>query len=315
MPWTNVPPGSYILTARSTDNAGAMTISPEVRVVVDGSTNRWPTVSVTSPANGAVVPVGSNLTIVAAASDADGTVDKVAFFQGTTKLADDGKGSDGWSMILGSVPPGQYSFSAKATDNLGATTTSSPVTIIVSGSDSLPPSVASPARATPSTVTGTTTTLSVLGADDGGESNLTYTWTTTGTPPAPVSFSVNGTNVAKNTVASFVRAGNYTLQVTVRDAGGRSVTSSVAVGVVQTFTTIGVFPAAATVPVAGTQQFSASAADQFAMAMSPQPAFTWTATGGGAVDSTGLFTAGPMPGTAFPTTARPPRRTPPPPGS
>ncbi len=69
--------------------------------------------------------------------------------------------------------------------------------------------------------------MSVLGADDGGESNLTYTWVATGTPPAPVSFSANGTNAAKNTTATFTKAGNYSFQVTITDAGGLSVTSSV----------------------------------------------------------------------------------------
>jgi len=38
------------------------------------------------------------------------------------------------------------------------------------------PTVATAAAASPAEVTGTTTTLSVLGADDGGQSNLTYTW-------------------------------------------------------------------------------------------------------------------------------------------
>jgi hypothetical protein len=61
----------------------------------------------------------------------------------------------------------------------------------------MPPTVVVAASANPNPVTGTTTSLSVLGADDGGEGNLTYTWSTTGTPPAPVSFSVNGTNGAR----------------------------------------------------------------------------------------------------------------------
>src|SRR5437764_8121596 len=43
-----------------------------------------------------------------------------------------------------------------------------------------------------------TTVLSVLGADLAAESNLTYTWAATGTPPAPVQFSANGTNAAKD---------------------------------------------------------------------------------------------------------------------
>jgi hypothetical protein len=297
--WTNVAPGSYVLTARSTDSAGTMTVSPEVRVTANDSSNNRPAVVMTSPANGTVVTTGSTLTLAASASDSDGTVDKVSFFQGTTKLGDDGNGSNGWSIVLANVQSGQYSFVAKATDNLGAVATSAPVNVTVTGSDSLPPTIASPAAANPGTVTGTTTALSVMGADDGGEANLTYTWTTTGTPPAPVSFNPYGTNAAKNALASFIRAGNYTLQVTVRDAGGRTVTSSVAVTVAQTLTAIRVSPATATVPTGATQQFTASALDQFGNAMNLQPAFTWAATGGGVISASGLFTAGPVPGTGF----------------
>ncbi len=39
-----------------------------------------------------------------------------------------------------------------------------------------PPTIPSPPIASPNPVTGTSTSLSVLGADDGGESNLTYYW-------------------------------------------------------------------------------------------------------------------------------------------
>ena len=49
-----------------------------------------------------------------------------------------------------------------------------------------PPTVAQPAAANPNPVAGTTTNLSVLGADDGGESALTYTWESLGTTPSGV---------------------------------------------------------------------------------------------------------------------------------
>ena len=91
------------------------------------------------------------------------------------------------------------------------------------------PTVATAASASPSPVTGTTTNLSVLGADANGESTLTYTWATTGTPPAPVTFSANGTNAAKNTTATFTAAGTYSFQVTIADPGGGSVTSTTTV--------------------------------------------------------------------------------------
>src|SRR5205085_11652464 len=115
-------------------------------------------------------------------------------------------------------------------------------------------------------VIGTTTSLSVLGADDGGEANLTYTWSLTGTPPASVGFSANGSNAAKNCTATFTKAGTYNFLVTISD-GANSVTSSVAVTVNQTLTSISLSPAAATVNENATQQFAATALDQFGQAM------------------------------------------------
>ena len=55
------------------------------------------------------------------------------------------------------------------------------------------PTVATPASASPSVVTGKTTTLQVLGADDGGEASLTYTWATV---TAPAGAKLNYTPMA-----------------------------------------------------------------------------------------------------------------------
>jgi hypothetical protein len=151
------------------------------------------------------------------------------------------------------------------------------------------PTVATPAAATPNPVTGTSTSLSVLGADDGGEASLRYSWTSTG--PAAVSFSANGSNAAKNVTATFTRAGTYTFVVTITDAGGLSVTSNTSVTVQQTLTSITVTPATTTVLVQQTVQFTATAFDQFGQALSTQPKFTWTLTGRGTLSSTGLYTA------------------------
>ena len=78
------------------------------------------------------------------------------------------------------------------------------------------------------------TALSVLGADDAGESNLIYTWSVVGTPPAAVAFIQNGTNAAKNTTVTFTKAGTYNLQVAITDAGGLSVSSPLTVAVLST---------------------------------------------------------------------------------
>ena len=166
------------------------------------------------------------------------------------------------------------------------------------------PTVATAAAASPNPVTGTTTALSVLGADDAGEANLTYTWATTGTPPAAVTFSANGTNAAKATTATFTKAGSYTIQATIKDAGTLTATSSVIVTVNRTLSSIVVSPASASVVPSGTQQFTAAARDQFATNLTTQPAFTWSVSGGGTISSSGLFTAGTTAGGPYTVTAQ-----------
>lgn len=166
-----------------------------------------------------------------------------------------------------------------------------------------PPTVATAASANPSPVTGTTAALSVLGADDGGEANLTYTWETTGTPPAPVSFSTNGNNAAKNVTATFSKEGAYHFLVTIFDSIS-SVTSNASVTVNLVPTVAVLTPQILGIAPNATQQFSASILDQFGRALTSQPAFTWSVTGGGTINAaTGLFTAGGTLGGPFTVTA------------
>ena len=79
---------------------------------------------------------------------------------------------------------GLYTAPASGTPGVTITATSGGV----SGNASVtltdpPPTVATAASASPGTVTGNTTSLSVLGADAGGAANLTYTWTPPAGPP------------------------------------------------------------------------------------------------------------------------------------
>jgi hypothetical protein len=156
------------------------------------------------------------------------------------------------------------------------------------------PTIVTDATATPSPVSGLSTSLSVLGDDDAGESALTYTWAYAGgTFERPVSFSLNGTNAAKSTTATFAIAGTYTFTVTVRDAQGLTVTSSVDVVVDQTATSVSVLPSSVSVPYFGSQNFTASVLDQFGDALAVQPAVSWLVSGGGTINSSsGMFNAG-----------------------
>jgi chitinase len=131
--WTGVAAGTYSLTARATDNAGAATTSATVTVTVTGGTtsNTPPTVSLTSPASGATFTAPATIGLTANAADANGTVSKVEFYQGSTKLGEDL--SAPYSYSWSGVAAGTYSLTARATDNAGATTTSSAVSITVTG--------------------------------------------------------------------------------------------------------------------------------------------------------------------------------------
>src|SRR5258706_468219 len=199
-------------------------------------------------------------------------------------------------FAAGSTGGGSFPITASS----GGITGTASVTVNVINT---PPNVAIPAAATPNPAPGLTTTLSVLGTDDAGEANLTYTWATSGTPPAPVTFSANGTHAAKTVGATFTKAGSYGFQVTIRDSGNQSVTSSVTVTVNQTLTSITVSPASASVATGATQPFTATAFDQFNQALSPQPTVTWTVGGGGTISTAGVFSAGSTAGGPFPVTA------------
>jgi type II secretory pathway pseudopilin PulG len=98
--------------------------------------NASPTVSITQPTDGNssfVAP--ASITITATASDSDGTVSKVDFYQGATLLGTDT--TSPYSYAWSSVAAGSYSLTAKVTDNDGAAATSTAVGITVTSGTSL----------------------------------------------------------------------------------------------------------------------------------------------------------------------------------
>ena len=126
--WTNVPIGTYSITAKTTDNNGNSTTSAPVIIIVVAP-NQPPAVSISSPVSGAVFNAPASVTIAATATDTDGTVNKVEFYNGNTLLGSDN--TIPYSFTWTNVAVGSYSISAKATDNTGASTTSAAVNITV----------------------------------------------------------------------------------------------------------------------------------------------------------------------------------------
>jgi len=126
--WSGVAAGTYALTARATDDAGGVTTSASSTITVS-SGNAPPTVNVTSPVDGAIFAWKPTISISATASDPDGSVTKVEFRDGTTLLGQDTTAP--YSFTWRNVPVGSHVVTARATDNAGAVTTSTPVAITV----------------------------------------------------------------------------------------------------------------------------------------------------------------------------------------
>lgn len=160
------------------------------------------------------------------------------------------------------------------------------------------PTIATAASANPKLVTGKSTLLSVVGADDAGESNLTYTWSIIAKPDGAADpiYSGNGDNAAKTTTAAFSKAGAYQFQVIVRDAEGLTASSAVGVSVVQTLSSIAITPSVIKLLVNRTVQFVAAASDQYGERLVAQPTFFWSRIGKGTIRQNGRYTAPSKPG-------------------
>ena len=99
-----------------------------------GGSNLLPTVNITAPANNSVLTAGGSININATASDPDGSITKVEFYQGSTKLGEDL--TEPYSYTWSNVIAGSYSLQAKAFDNLGASDVSAVIDITVANASS-----------------------------------------------------------------------------------------------------------------------------------------------------------------------------------
>jgi predicted phage tail protein len=127
--WTDVPAGSYTLTAKATNSNGGATTSAARTITVNA--NQAPTVGLTSPTEGQTFTAPATITLTANASDSDGTIAKVEFYRGATLIGT--STTSPYSVTWTDAPAGSYSLTAKATDDKGAVTTSTARTITVEG--------------------------------------------------------------------------------------------------------------------------------------------------------------------------------------
>lgn len=134
--WNNMPIGSYSVRTVATDGNGVKSWSESASIYI-GYT---PTLDIIAPATGASYSKNSSITLTASAKDLDGYVSSVEFLI-------DGFGSigtaavvqgDSFALTWENVQAGTYSVTAKATDDTGLITISSPIMVTVTNN---PPTV------------------------------------------------------------------------------------------------------------------------------------------------------------------------------
>ncbi|MDB6122434.1 MAG: cellulase family glycosylhydrolase [Pedosphaera sp.] len=119
--------GAFAYQCNTLGHAGAGMTALVTVVAAPG--NVAPSVSITSPASGAVFAAPANVKIIANATDSDGSVTNVQFFGGTTSLGS--VTASPFNITANGLGAGSYALTAKATDNGGLSTTSAVVNISV----------------------------------------------------------------------------------------------------------------------------------------------------------------------------------------
>lgn len=182
--WTSG--GTKYVTVR-----GESTCVGELTTTVAVTGNQAAVVTLTSPANAAQFLAPAAITLAATASDPDGSIARVDFYNGPTVIGS--VTSAPYSIVWSNVLAGQYSISAVAIDNAGASAASGAHGIVVTDVGAITVSPASPkeGQAASVTVTGSST-CGAIGIDYGDGTVIVYaisglpttqahTWSTAGT--------------------------------------------------------------------------------------------------------------------------------------
>ena len=221
---TGVANGSHTLTAVATAVLGLQFTSPPITVTVSNGPppdTTPPSVSITSPANGATVQ--STVTVTASASDNVGVAGVQFQLDGASFGAEDTAAPYSVSWNTTGAANGSHTLTAVARDAAGNRTTSAAVTVTVSNApppDTTPQSVGLTAPSNGATVSATVAVtanasdnVGVVGVQfllDGGNLGTEDT-------AAPYSVSWNTTSAAN---------GSHTLTAIARDAAGNHTTSA-----------------------------------------------------------------------------------------
>jgi hypothetical protein len=231
--WTNVPVGNYSITARATDDRGGIAVSAPIAITVNAPANQAPTINWISPSTNAVVNAPGTFALTASASDADGTVSTVEFFSGAALLGTGTLTNGNYVYSWTNVAAGTYSVTAKATDDKGATATTTAVSLIVNALPTV--TITSPANNASFTAPATIAITATAADSDGTISKVEFF---NGTTLLGAGTLTNGNYVFSWTN---VPVGNYTITAKATDNRGATAISGGVAMSVQSCGTVSAF--------------------------------------------------------------------------
>jgi regulation of enolase protein 1 (concanavalin A-like superfamily) len=210
------------LAATSHNTASATTVSFTNVSITVPTGNAPPTVSLTSPANGATFTAPATVAIAANASDPENQLARVEFFSGTTLLGSDT--SAPYSFSWSNVAAGTYSITAVAVDAAGARATSAAANVTVNTASSGAPNTV---IFTASADHATNVTSYRLSVYTQGSNPATATPVATSDLGKPTPAANNDITVDRAAFFSALAPGTYVATVMAIGPGGQTQSASV----------------------------------------------------------------------------------------
>jgi len=255
--WNNAAAGNYLLSAEAFDNNNNETTSTSIAVIVSGV----PSVNLTTDNTSYIAP--ASVTLTATASETNGTISQVQFYNGTNLLGT--SSTSPYSYTWNNVPSGSYSLIAKATDANNVSMPSTALAVTVSPTP-LPPSITTqPANETVTAPSTATFTVAATGVPA-----PSYQWMQSVNGGAFA--NINGATSASYTTGATTTANSGTQYECVVTNGSGSVTSNAAT---LTVNPTPVAPSITTQPVNAIVTAPATATFTVAATGTPAPSYQW----------------------------------------
>ncbi|HEU5478812.1 MAG TPA: Ig-like domain-containing protein, partial [Candidatus Tumulicola sp.] len=160
--WSGAAPGPHTLTARATDDRGAVTTSGAANVIIGTP----PRVVVAAPAPCAVVDAPIDLRVIVDVYSASSAIASVEVFDGSTSVG--AVLQPPWLFVIANASVGTHAITARATDVHGLSTTSRPAIVEVRAANQPPTATVTSPSEGATFASGATVTLRADASDPDG---------------------------------------------------------------------------------------------------------------------------------------------------